>query len=167
MNITTTERLVLRQVQFDDCTVLAEVLSDPEVMEYSLKGVHSSSQILKYITDTKQMYEQNGFGQWVITTTAGEFVGICGLNKHVVDDNEIIHVMYRLSVAQQGNGYATEAVECVIRHAEKGLSIKQVYALIEPSNTNSAKVAHRTGFEYVKQTEFCNVLVDVYRTRHK
>lgn len=165
MNITTTERLILRQVQFDDRTALAEVLSDPEVMKYSLKGVHSSSQILEYITNTRHMYEQNGFGQWVVTTRAGEFVGLCGLNKHVIEDNEIIHVMYRLSVKQQGKGYAKEAVKAVLNYVKKTLPNTTIYALIEASNIASMKVAQKTGFEYLKQAEFRGVTVDIYQTQ--
>lgn len=163
MSVLTTQRLVLREVKDEDCVDLQLVLSDAEVMRYSVKGVHSQAQIREYITTTQQTYKRLGFGQWIVTTTTGEFVGICGLNKHMVGTEELIHIMYRLAPSQQGKGFATEAVHGVLSYAETALTEAKIHALIEPSNLDSIKVIERAGLVFDRQVEFAGSLVNLYQ----
>ena len=164
MNILETDRLILRQVQVGDCVDLASVLADPEVMKYSLKGIHSKEQIAEYVTNTRNTYKEKGFGQWVVATKAGEFVGICGLNQHLIEGEELTHIMYRLALKQQGKGYATEVAKAVVDYANFGLSISRVYALIEPENVASLAVLNRVGFNRYKEATFGGVKVTVYQS---
>ena len=163
MSVLTTQRLVLREVTHQDACNLSLVLSNPEVMKHSVRGVHSPAQIQEYIDNTKLTYERYGFGQWIITTKADEFIGICGLNKHQVDGEALTHIMYRLAPNQQGQGYALEAVKGVLNYAQTRLIGKAIYALIEPTNEASIKVALKAGLTLNKQVEFAGALVNLYR----
>ncbi len=166
MSITKTERLVLREMKAEDAKELSKVLSDPEVMRYSLKGVHTETQIHDYINNSIKLYKINGYGPWVIyNIISGEFVGICGLNKHNIDNDELVHIVYRLAKTQQGKGYATEASFGVLDFAKKSLSLNHIHALIEPQNTDSLKVAQRAGFKFEKSSKFSNVNIEVYQAQ--
>lgn len=166
MNIAKTERLIIRKVNNEDAKDLSKVLSDPEVMKYSLKGVHTEEQIYDYIINCQKLYEQNGFGHWVIyNNLTGEFVGICGLNKHGIDNVDLVHIVYRLAKDQQGKGYATEASSGVLDFAKNALSIDYVYALIEPENTESKKVATKIGFKFNRLSTFLGVNVEVFQAQ--
>ncbi|KGJ93641.1 GNAT family N-acetyltransferase [Colwellia psychrerythraea] len=163
MNIVETERLSIREITKEDAQALASVLADPIVMKYSTVGVHSKAQIMNYIGNCQQQYELHGYGHWAIyNSLSGEFVGVCGLNKHDLDAIDVIHINYRLAANQQGKGYAVESTLGLLGFAKNSLKIDVVYALIEPENTSSVNVVNRTGFEFVKSSLFRGFKIDVY-----
>ena len=57
-----TERLILRHFCENDIDRLAEILADPEVMKFSLKGTYSLEQTRKFVEHTISSYKSNGFG---------------------------------------------------------------------------------------------------------
>ncbi len=164
MTIVETERLSIRQITNEDAINLSKVLADPIVMQYSTVGVHSEEQIYDYITNCKNQYDLNGYGHWAIyNSITNEFVGVCGLNKHKVDTDDVIHINYRLATDQQGKGYAVESTFGVLDFAKKSLKLKAVHALIESANISSVKVVNRTGFKFIKSTVFRGFNVDIYQ----
>jgi ribosomal-protein-alanine N-acetyltransferase len=164
LTIVETERLSIRQITNEDAINLSKVLADPIVMQYSTVGVHSEEQIYDYITNCKNQYDLNGYGHWAIyNSITNEFVGVCGLNKHKVDTDDVIHINYRLATDQQGKGYAVESTFGVLDFAKKFLKLKAVHALIESANISSVKVVNRTGFKFIKSTVFRGFNVDIYQ----
>ena len=133
-------------------------------MQYSTVGVHSQEQIYDYIANCKKQYDLNGFGHWAVYNSVNhEFVGVCGLNKHKVEADDIIHINYRLAADQQGKGYAVESVFGVLDFAKNHLKLSTIHALIESANVSSVKVINRTGFKFVKSSVFRGFNVDVYQ----
>ncbi len=164
MIIFATKRLYVRQITSEDAKSLSKVLADPLVMQYSTVGVHSQEQIYDYIANCKKQYDLNGFGHWAVYNSANhEFVGVCGLNKHKVEVDDIIHINYRLAADQQGKGYAVESVFGVLDFAKNHLKLGVIHALIESTNVSSVKVINRTGFKFIKSSEFRGFNVDVYQ----
>ena len=49
MYICEADRLILRRLSLDDVPALAEILSDPDVMKYSVRGVCDEAATLKFI----------------------------------------------------------------------------------------------------------------------
>jgi ribosomal-protein-alanine N-acetyltransferase len=88
---------------------------------------------------------------------------VCGLNKHKVDTDDVIHINYRLATDQQGKGYAVESAFGVLHFAKNFLKLKSVHALIDSSNINSVKVVNRTGFQFIKSSVFRGFKVDIYQ----
>jgi len=164
LTIVETERLCIRQITNDDAKNLSKVLADPLVMQYSTVGVHTKEQIHDYIDNCLNQYELNGYGHWAIyNTITDEFVGVCGLNKHKVDTDDVIHINYRLATNQQGKGYAVESTLGVLAFAKKSLKLKTVHALIESANISSVKVVNRTGFKFIKSSVFRGFKIDIYQ----
>jgi ribosomal-protein-alanine N-acetyltransferase len=164
LTIVETERLSIRKITNDDAINLSKVLADPIVMEYSTVGVHTEEQIYDYIANCKNQYDLNGYGHWAIyNSITNEFVGVCGLNKHKVDNDDVIHINYRLATDQQGKGYAVESTFGVLDFAKKSLKLKSVHALIESANVSSVKVVNRTGFQFTKSSVFRGFKVDIYQ----
>ena len=156
--------MYVRQITSEDAKALSKVLADPLVMQHSTVGVHSQKQIYDYIANCKKQYDLNGFGHWAVYNSANhEFVGVCGLNKHKVEANDIIHINYRLTADQQGKGYAVESVFGVLDFAKNHLKLSAIHALIESANVSSVKVINRTGFKFVKSSVFRGFTVDVYQ----
>jgi RimJ/RimL family protein N-acetyltransferase len=164
VNIIETERLNICEITDKDFIDLGLVLSDPEVMKYSIVGVHTDDEIKKYIANCKQQYDTTGYGQWAIfLKTDNTFVGICGLNSHLIEDNELLHVSYRLPVSKQGKGFASEATSGVVDFCKERLNRKEIAALIDPNNLPSIKVANRAGFTFLKSTNLQGFDVDIYQ----
>ena len=164
MNIVETERLSIRQITDEDATNLSKVLADPIVMQYSTVGVHTKEQIYDYIANCKNQYDLNGYGHWAIyNTLTDEFIGVCGLNKHEVDSDDVIHINYRLATDQQGKGYAVESTFGVLNFAKNTLKLKAIHALIESANISSVKVVNRTGFQFIKSSVFRGFKIDIYQ----
>lgn len=164
MVIFETKRLCIRQITSEDAKELSKVLADPIVMQYSTVGVHSQEQIYDYIANCKKQYDLNSFGHWAVYNSANhEFVGVCGLNRHKVEADDIIHINYRLAADQQGKGYAVESVFGVLDFAKNHLKLSAIHALIESANVSSVKVINRTGFKFVKSSVFRGFNVDVYQ----
>jgi len=88
---------------------------------------------------------------------------MCGLNKHKVAADDVIHINYRLATEQQGKGYAVESTFGVLDFAKKSLKLKAVYALIESANISSVKVVNRAGFQFIKSSVFRGFEIDIYR----
>ncbi|MFT5295656.1 MAG: ribosomal-protein-alanine N-acetyltransferase [Colwellia sp.] len=164
LTIVETERLSIRQITNEDAINLSKVLADPIVMEYSTVGVHTEEQIYDYIANCKNQYDLNGYGHWAIyNSITSQFVGVCGLNKHKVDTDDVIHINYRLATDQQGKGYAVESAFGVLHFAKNSLKLKSVHALIDSANINSVKVVNRTGFQFIKSSVFRGFKVDIYQ----
>jgi ribosomal-protein-alanine N-acetyltransferase len=164
LTVFTTQRLCIRHITREDAEDLSQVLSDPHVMKYSTQGVHSQIQISEYIANCQRQYALNGYGHWAIyNRVSGEFIGICGLNKHQVDAESLIHINYRLVKRHQGNGYATEATIGLLTLAKKTYHFQAVFALIDSENKPSVRLVARTGFEYLKSTDFYGFAIDVYK----
>lgn len=162
--IVETERLYIRQITKEDAKNLSKVLADPVVMQFSTVGVHTEEQIHDYIANCKNQYELNGYGHWAIfNSITDQFVGVCGLNKHKLDSEDVIHINYRLATNQQGKGYAVESTYGVLDFARKSLNLNVVHALIESDNVSSVKVVKRAGFKFIKSSIFRGFEIDIYQ----
>nr|WP_310733287.1 GNAT family N-acetyltransferase [Colwellia sp. 6M3] len=164
LSIVETERLHICEITDKDSVALRLVLSDPEIMKYSIVGVHNDEDITKYIANCKQQYETKGYGQWALFSKVdNSFVGICGLNSHSVEGEELLHVSYRLSISEQGKGFASEATSGVVAFCKQKLKRKNISALIDPNNLPSIKVASRSGFSFFKSSNIQGFDVDIYQ----
>ncbi len=133
-------------------------------MHYSTTGVHSPQQVLDYIENCQQQYKTQGYGHWAVySADNNDFVGVCGINRHTVDNCKISHVSYRFTTKDQSKGYATEVTAGVIEYAKRALPIKTLYALVDATNLGSVNVIKKNGFSFKNTTLFRGFKVDVYQ----
>ncbi len=163
-----TDRIKIREINNNDLIDLRLVLSDPEVMKYSIKGVHSDSEIQKYIDNCQKQYKAAGYGQWGLFSKRDNiFIGICGLNSHMVENNDLLHVSYRLVPNHQGKGFASEATTALIYFCKQELNLETISVLIDPNNEPSLKVAKRVGFAFHKKSIIQGFNIDIYQIKFK
>ena len=164
IKILETKRLRICEITKKDSKNLVKVLSDPEVMKYSTVGVHSKKQISEYIVNCKKQYTLNNYGPWAIyKSDSNEFIGICGINKHIIASDEIIHINYRICSEQQGKGYANESIIGVLSFIKNILNFKCINAIVEPENIPSVNLAKKTGFKFVNSSLFRGINFDIYQ----
>ncbi|MBW4936174.1 GNAT family N-acetyltransferase [Marinobacter sp. F4206] len=164
MQLFETQRLIARQLSHQDVPVLTDILSDPDVMKYSVRGVCDEEAIRKFINWCIECYSSHGIGPWALSERgSGDLVGFCGVGPELVGDVEEVNLGYRLARRFWHQGLATEAVKGVMRYAFDQKHCESVVVIIEPEHTDSVRVTEKAGFGDYTVQEFHNRLVRLYR----
>ncbi len=169
MELFETERLVARQLSLQDLPALTKILSDPEVMKYSVCGVCDENISRKFIDWCMECYSSHGIGPWALLKKAsdGDLIGFCGVAPELVDDIEEINLGYRLARRHWNQGFATEAVNAVLSYAFDKKYCESVVVIIEPEHTASVRVAKKAGFGDYTTHEFHDLPVQLYRMTYQ
>nr|WP_241264580.1 GNAT family N-acetyltransferase [Marinobacter daepoensis] len=159
-----TERLVARTLSHQDVPVLTAMLSDPEVMRFSVRGVCDEDATRKFIDWCLGCYASHGIGPWAFCEKeSGEFIGFCGVGPELVGGVEEINLGYRLARRFWHQGFATEAAKGVLRYAFSQKRCESVIVIIEPEHAASVRVTEKIGFGACTHQEFHDRPVRVYR----
>lgn len=146
-----TERLIARKLSHQDVPVLTAMLSDPEVMKFSVRGICDEEATRKFVNWCLECYATHGIGPWALCEKeSGNFIGFCGVGPELVGDVEEINLGYRLARRFWHQGYATEAVKGVLRYAFDQKDCESVVVIIEPEHTASVRVRRRSGSEIIR-----------------
>jgi ribosomal-protein-alanine N-acetyltransferase len=139
-----TERLLLRPVTPLDLTALVLHWTQPDVRRFLFDGaVLSTGEIITVIAESSRDFAAAGYGFWIIQEqAAGPLAGTVGLR---LLDNPGPEIVYSLTPAVWGKGYATEAVGAVVDHALGPLGLPEVVADVDNGNTASTAVIERLG----------------------
>ena len=163
MIIAETPRLILRHFKTDDIDTLIPILSDPEVMRYSIDGVKTKSQTAHFLERILDYYRQYHFSLYaLIEKETQQLIGFCGLLPWKWQGKKEIELGYRLAKKYWGKGLATEAATAVIAHAWQKLAIPQIFCIIEPENKRSIRVARKLGMIYLTKDVFYDLQVNIY-----
>lgn len=164
MQIYETERLCIRTLSLDDVPELTNILSDPEVMKYSIRGVCDETATRRFIEWCLECYASHRIGPWALVEKgSGKLVGFCGVSPEEVNGVEELGLGYRLAKQYWGQGLASEAVQAVLHNALNQKQLSSVIVIIEPENGASLKVAERAGFSAFDNIEFHGRQVRLYR----
>jgi len=143
-----TQRLLLRRLQRADAHALCAYRSLPEVAQYQsweTYGPDDASRLL----DDQQDRDIGIPGTWlqvgIVEARTGHLIGDCGLHC-LVDEPRQFEVGVTLSPSRQGQGYATEALECLIHFLFTELSARRISATTDALNGPAAALFRRLGF---------------------
>jgi len=163
-----TERLLLREIDYEDEAALFELDSDPEVHRYvGNKPVQSIEQIQLVIGFIRQQYLDNGIGRWaVVEKKTGDLIGWAGLklfkdpvNNHV----DFYELGYRFMKKHWGKGFATEAAKASVDYGFNTLNAKELFAMTDVQNLTSKKVLQKSGFTFVETFDFNGEATDWFK----
>ncbi|MCP4324349.1 MAG: GNAT family N-acetyltransferase [Psychromonas sp.] len=148
----TTSRLFLRPISIDDFEASHKLLSDPEVMKFSLNGPYNRQKTTEFINNCIQQTEQNlPTLLAVIDRTTGLLIGYCGFYKQKINGVEELELGYRLAKEHWGKGLATEAALAMQEFAFNEMGLTRLISLIEKDNIASIRVAQKNGFKLEKE----------------
>lgn len=154
MNITQTERLLLRELNENDAEFIFRLLNQESWKKYiGDKQIDSHEAALGYIqSGPVNMYGNYGFGLWAVDLLAlNQPIGICGLIKR--DTLPEIDLGFAFLDEYINQGYAYEACQAVINYAKNSLAKKELLAIAMPDNHSSVKLLEKLGFR-VKNLHF-------------
>ena len=149
-----TERLVLRRSRPDDAEAISGYRSDPEVNRWQgwertdPEGIRHELELMAG--------RHPGEPGWVQLSVedreTGKLVGDVGLSP-AEGEPGVIKIGYTIDPAFQGRGYATEAVEALVRYAIDSLGADVVRAYASAENLPSHRVAEKVGMELMERFE--------------
>lgn len=160
-----TDRLTLRPWRLDDFEPLAAFLADGEANRYRGGGRGLTRlEAWDHFCATAGQWSLRGYGEFAIAERAtGTLVGWAGLWHPVILDEP--ELAWSLFSAAQGQGYATEAADRVMRWAARDRALPPLFSFVHPDNIPSCRVAERLGATLEEETEFRGQPRLLYRHR--
>jgi len=142
-----TERLQLRPVQESDAAALFTYRSDPEVNRLLTRFPDSEDEVLAFIQEASREFDQEDtWFQLVVARRADkQVVGDLGLH-FMGPFNQQVELGYTFAKAEQGKGYAREAIAAVLNLLFLVLQKHRVTASIDPRNEPSIRLVEHLGF---------------------
>ena len=156
-------RIILREFHWQDLPNLMLLLTDPEVMRFSVTGPLSEAQVQGFLKRCQQKYQEQGYWLWAaVLRGENTFIGYSGLLDQTIEGHPEIEVAYRLLPIYWGQGLGTEAAALARDYAFSNLEVGRIISLIEPANVASIRVAEKNGLRYEKDTTYYHLHVRVY-----
>ena len=151
MQILETDRLVIRQFDYNDCEFILRLLNDPSFVDnIEDKGVRTRVQAASYLAaGPMASYQANGHGLYLVALKdGGRPIGMCGLIKrpHLRD----VDLGYAFLPEGAGRGYAFEAAAAVLDFGHRTLGFTRVCAIVSPTNLRSTTLLERLGFAFAQ-----------------
>jgi RimJ/RimL family protein N-acetyltransferase len=142
-----TERLILRRLTPADLPTLLAYRNDPLVAEYQSWTSMSQREGELFIAEMQTLEPgmRNEWFQFAIERKSdGAHIGDCAL--HTLDDTRQGEIGYTLARAEQGQGYAREAVAAMVEYAFAVLKMHRISATADVENAPSYRLLEALGF---------------------
>lgn len=141
-------RLLLRRLQEGDAAALCRYRSLPEVARYQGWESFTPEDAVRLIES--QRYSEPGIpGTWfqlaIVEKVTGNMIGDCGLHCQQ-DDPRQMEIGITLDPSHQNQGYATEALGCLLDFVFGVLNMHRVSAITAVDNIAAAALFRRSGF---------------------
>ena len=143
-----TDRLIIREVTWDDLDDIFILESSPEVDEFNTLGIPDDKNVTRehlrpFIRDQKAKVRKKYC--WTIRFQAtGKFIGLAGMTL-TADRFKMGEIWYNLMHSHWGNGYATEVARRLIRFGFEDLNLHRIEAGVATENKRSIKVLENAG----------------------
>lgn len=149
MEMLSSERLILREWRESDSSDLYEYaksgLVGPNVGWKPHKNEDESKEIIK-------MFNSNDDTYAIVIKSENKVIGSIGLHNRKPDeelcDLEQREIGYVLNPVYWGNGYAPEAVNCLLNYGFNKLNLDLIWCGYFDFNNNSKRVNEKCGFKY-------------------
>jgi RimJ/RimL family protein N-acetyltransferase len=142
-----TERLQIRRFRTDDASVFAAYRSDPDVARYQSWDAFTRRDAERFVREMAATHPGIP-GEWfqfaVGDPSSQVLLGDVALCV-AVDDHSRAEIGFTFAPANQGQGYATEAVRGVIAYASDRLGVTTVVAVADGRNAPSIALLERIG----------------------
>jgi RimJ/RimL family protein N-acetyltransferase len=148
LQVTTTDRLVLRWLTEEDAGFILELTNDPDWLRHiGDRGIRTLDDARKYIATGPAAGYARGGGLWAVELKeSGAPIGICGLiNRDWLED---VDVGFAFLPRYRGKGYAREAAAGTLAHARSALGLTRIAAIVSPENEASIRLLTQLGLGF-------------------
>jgi len=146
-----TDRLLLRELTWDDYDAISDIIQDDETM-YAYNGGVSDEAIKEWFEKIFVRYERDGHGLLaVVLKENNKVIGQAGLSTRYLENEPIIEIGYLFNKNYWKHGYATEAVIAIKNYGFDVFGFDEIYSLVRDTNVSSMNVAIRNGMTIRKR----------------
>lgn len=142
-----TPRLILREFVPEDLAGLYRLYEESDTRYIEPLAKDPEEELEKLKSYIHYIYGFYGFGLWAVCLReSGELIGRCGLQVELIGDEGEYELGYMISCKYTGCGYASEAVQAVLKYAGEELEAPRVVVRIHKENKASLVFAQKEGF---------------------
>jgi RimJ/RimL family protein N-acetyltransferase len=142
------ERLVIRRFATADAEAFNAYRSDPEVARYQGWDSCSLDEAQQFIRSLEGLAPGSA-GRWfqfaVALIESQQLVGDCALRCTHADPRQA-ELGFTFARAHHGQGFAIEAVRCVLRYAFTTLDVHRIFAITDVRNLPAQRLLERLEF---------------------
>ena len=158
-----TNRLILREMSFDDFDSLKAIIGDPINMKY-YEQPYDDTGVTRWINWNITNYQTYGFGLWAcILKETGQMIGDCGVTMQFINKKIRPEIGYHFNINYHNKGYATEAAQAVKEYIFSKTTFKELYTYTTKENLPSRRVAEKNGMTFVEEYIDGNEHLVVYK----
>ena len=143
-----TERLLLREITWNDLESIHNLHSIAEVDEYNTLGIpknmEETRELIRPDIEAKRMDPQSRYTWRIILQNSGEFIGLTGMIL-TNDKFKLGEIYYKLLPEYWGKGYATEVAKNLILAGFEKFQLHKVEAGVATDNERSIRVLEKVG----------------------
>lgn len=146
------ERLVIRDWTPADRAPLERMVADPDMMRYITRGrIWRSDEVDELLERQRRHLTTHGCCIGVLSLKDdGAVVGIAGIQP--LDAPGAYELAWWVWKDYWGRGYATEIAQALVAHARDDMGLKRIYAVIDPPNIASVRIAEKIGMRLERVT---------------
>lgn len=150
-----TDRLELRRFRHADIHKVYEGLSNPSVTRYYAAHFDTLEETEEQMEWFESLWRERS-GMWWAICRQGEkqLIGACGFT-HYKPHTASLDIGYWLLPAQQGKGFAREALEALLLFCFEQLQARRIEAWVEQGNKPSERLLRHLGFKKEKTLRKC------------
>lgn len=143
----TTERLILREFQLTDRSVLHEYASDKDLVKYMPWGPNNDKETNDFFTRNFKLQTENPRKTYdfaIVEKSTGDFLGSGGIILRA-PKSEFANIGYILKRSAHGKGYATEMAKALLKFGFENLKLHRMAATCDSENAASYRVMEKIG----------------------
>lgn len=143
-----TERLVLKELSWENLQEVHQLHSIPEVDEFNTLGlpgnIEETKEIVRPEIEARELSPQSRYTFCIRIRENDEFIGLAGFTLSN-DKYRLGEIYYKLSPLYWGRGYATEVAKKLITHGFEKFNLHKVEAGVAFGNDRSLRVLEKVG----------------------
>jgi ribosomal-protein-alanine N-acetyltransferase len=141
-----TQRLTLRELEAGDWRQVLALLSNPEVIQYTLFPLFDQAEARNFVAGSIAQAREELRGSYVfaiLPNAEGLLIGICGfIVNHQQQSAEIWYLEHQ---QYWGKGYMTEVARALLQFGFEQLGLHCMWAHCVPCNLGSVRVLEKIG----------------------
>jgi RimJ/RimL family protein N-acetyltransferase len=142
------ERLILKEITWDDLDDIHRLHSFSEVDEFNTLGIpeniDDTRKVIKPLIRAKDVQPQKIHTWKIILKNNKKFAGLAGMNLSL-DKFRLGEIYYKFLPDHWGNGYATEVARLLINTGFESFQLHKVEAGVATGNLRSIRVLEKAG----------------------
>lgn len=162
MNVTQTERLVLRHLTPEDAEFILELLNEPDWIKYiGDRGIRTVEGAKEYVLEGPMtMYAEHGIGLYLVELKEQAVpIGICGLlHRDFLKD---VDLGFAILSKYWGKGYAYEAAKATLSYGAEELGYRRIVGFTSLDNVKSANLLQKLGMKDEGKIKYASTAEDV------